>query len=156
MSVDYQSMLHPELIFLDLTDQNEAELFEQVAQRLEKLGYVQNTYADALKKREQEFPTGLVTKYLALALPHTDPEYVDKAFICMVKNATALDVLQMGLNEPMQTQYFFFLGITATKNQVILLQKFMQLLQRKAFVKGVTTISKADEMFEFLQQEFGK
>ena len=61
-----------------------------------------------------------------------------------------------GLNEPMQAQYFFFLGITDSKNQVILLQKFMKLLQDQEFVAGLTNISAENEMFEFLQREFDK
>ncbi len=90
MPVDYHAMLHPELIFLDLTAESEAQLFEQVGKRLQKLGYVKESYAGALEKREQEFPTGLVTKYLPVALPHTDPEHVNQAFICMVKNEKLL------------------------------------------------------------------
>lgn len=156
MPVDYHAMLHPEIIFLDLAAESETQLFEQVGKRLQKLGYVKASYAGALEKREQEFPTGLVTKYLPVALPHTDPEHVNQAFICMVKNEKLLDVLQMGLNEPMQAQYFFFLGITDSKNQVILLQKFMKLLQDQEFVAGLTSISAENEMFGFLQREFDK
>lgn len=45
MPVDYHAMLHPELIFLDLAAESEAQLFEQVGKRLQKLGYVKESYA---------------------------------------------------------------------------------------------------------------
>ena len=150
----YRSMLHPELIFLDMQADRTGELFTQIGAKLQKLGYVKTDYSKALTQREADFPTGLVTKYLPVALPHTDPEYVEKPFICLAKNEKPLALLQMGTNEPMQAQYFFFLGITVPKDQVVLLQKFMQLLQDENFVKGLTHITEPAEMFAFIKQEF--
>lgn len=152
--INYKEMLHQETIFLDIDADNNDQLFEQVGARLKKLGYVKDSYVDALKKREKEFPTGLQTKFLPIALPHVDPENINKPFIAAVRNSKAIHMQQMGSNEDMTVQYFFFLGITDSSHQVILLQKFMQLLQSKDFADGLTSQKDQKGMFNFLNKAF--
>ena len=102
-------MLHRELIFLDENSNNREELFESISHKLMDLGYVKSSYQVALNSREDEFPTGLITKFLPIALPHADPENVNKAFIAVARNNQEIPMLQMGSNEEMRTKYFFFL-----------------------------------------------
>lgn len=152
--INYKEMLHEDTIFLTIDANDRDDLFEQIAERLNKLGYVKDSYAEALKKREDEFPTGLVTKYLSIALPHVDPENINKPFIAAVKNAKLIHMLQMGSNEDMKAQYFFFLGITDSSHQVVLLQKFMLLLRNKNFTDELTSQTDPKKMFEFLKKAF--
>lgn len=152
--INYKEMLHEDTIFLTIDANDRDDLFEQIAERLNKLGYVKDSYAEALKKCEDEFPTGLVTKYLSIALPHVDPENINKPFIAAVKNAKPIHMLQMGSNEDMKAQYFFFLGITDSSHQVVLLQKFMLLLRNKNFTDELTSQTDPKKMFEFLKKAF--
>ncbi|MFR0586592.1 PTS sugar transporter subunit IIA [Lactobacillus porci] len=153
-AIDYEEMLHEDTIFLDVDANNRKELFAEVGARMKKLGYVKDSYVDALNQREEEFPTGLMTKYLPIALPHVDPEHINKPFIAAVRNNKPVHMLQMGSNEDMESQYFFFLGITDSSHQVILLQKFMKLLQDKTFADTLQNIKTPQEMFEFLKKSF--
>ncbi|MGZ7153780.1 PTS sugar transporter subunit IIA, partial [Streptococcus pyogenes] len=65
----------------------------------------------ALLDRESHFPTGLKTKFLNIALPHTDPEVIKKPFIYIVRIDNPITMLQMGDNSEMLCQNFLFLGI---------------------------------------------
>lgn len=152
--INYHEMLHQDTIFLDIDAENSDQLFEQVGSKLKQLGYAKDSYIDALKKREKEFPTGLVTKYLPIALPHVDPENINKPFIAAVKNSKPIHMLQMGSNEDMEAQYFFFLGITDSSHQVVLLQKFMQLLQDQKFADNLTSQTDPEGMYQFLTKAF--
>lgn len=152
--VNYEDMLHEDTIFLDIDAENSGQLFEQVGAKLESLGYAKDSYIIALKEREKEFPTGLVTKFLPIALPHVDPENINRPFIAAVKNSKSIHMLQMGSNEDMETQYFFFLGITDSSHQVILLQKFMELLRDEKFANGLTSQDNPKGMYEFLTKAF--
>lgn len=154
MSLDYKNMLHKDTIFLDVDVNNRDELFATISSKLEDLGYVKSSYSNALSTREDEFPTGLITKYLPIALPHADPENVNEAFIAVVKNSKKIHMLQMGTNEDLEAQYFFFLGITDSSHQVILLQKFMQLLQDKNFVDSLVAVTNENDMFNLLSKFF--
>lgn len=62
--MNYKDMLHRELIFLDENSNNREELFESISHKLMDLGYVKSSYQVALNSREDEFPTGLITKIL--------------------------------------------------------------------------------------------
>lgn len=152
--INYSNMLHKETIFLDIDANNSDELFEQVASKLMNLGYVNDSYVRALKLREKEFPTGLQTKFLSIALPHVDPEHINKPFIATVINSKPIHMQQMGSNEDMEVRYFFFLGITDSSYQVVLLQKFMQLLQNKRFADDLTNQTNQETMYNFMTNEF--
>lgn len=52
-------MLNEELIYLDMPYSTQNELFEEMSKKFLELGYVNEEYLDALKKREEEFPTGI-------------------------------------------------------------------------------------------------
>ncbi|MFD1901204.1 PTS sugar transporter subunit IIA [Enterococcus termitis] len=73
-----KEMFQPKLIDLQVSVQNEEELFELIAARLQKEGYVNDGYLAGIKAREKEFPTGLITEYLNIALPHSDTEYIER------------------------------------------------------------------------------
>ena len=55
-------MLNEELIYLDMPYSTQNELFEEMSKKFLELGYVNEEYLDALKKREEEFPTGIKTQ----------------------------------------------------------------------------------------------
>ena len=84
-TIDYKNMIQKDCIFLNLKVADRHELFEQVGEKLKRIGYVKDTYVDALNEREAEFPTGLMTKYLPISLPHVDSVNVNRAFIAVVK-----------------------------------------------------------------------
>ena len=71
----YTSMFDERLIFLDVEGEDLKELFEEIAKRLQEQGFVNEQYVEGLLAREQAFPTGLITQYLNIGLPHSEPAY---------------------------------------------------------------------------------
>ena len=63
-------------------------------------------------------------------------------------------MLQMGYNTEEQASTFFFLGITKSDDQLILLQKFMALIQDKDFTTQFSQITDTKEMFNYLSEKF--
>ncbi|MFV0983379.1 PTS sugar transporter subunit IIA [Latilactobacillus sakei] len=153
---EYSELFDQALILNDIDAKNRQDLFSQVAVVLEKEGYIEDTYLDALNKREDEFPTGVVTEYLPIAMPHANPVNVKKPFIAVVQLNNPVHVLQMGLNEDEETQTFFFLGIVKETQelQVKLLQRFMQLMNSQEFVAKFEAVKNPTEMYQLLTIEF--
>jgi PTS system galactitol-specific IIA component len=125
---------------LDLVDLNvnvftEEEAFEIVANRLSGLGMVNDNYLKGITTREKEFPTGLITQHLNIALPHSDPEYVNKPFIFIARLENDVTCKQMGDSQEMSVRDLFFLGIKNGKEQVGLLQAIMNLFMNETFVE---------------------
>lgn len=125
------------------------ELVDQIAKVLSD-EYVKDSYAEAVKAREQEFPTGLKTQNLNIGIPHTDPGHILKPFVFFAKNKSKIAIRQMGDNEPMESEYFFFLGIKDSKSQVGLLSELMELFMNEDFVEKLTTAKDIEEIINAL------
>lgn len=65
-----------------------------LAKEFVKAGVVQENFLDGLLRREANFPTGLITDGVGVAIPHTDSEYVKKNQLGF-----------MSLDEPVKFQY---------------------------------------------------
>lgn len=152
----YANLFDRNLVFWNIHADSCTDLYQKIAHKLEDANVVETSYFKALTAREKEFPTGLNTQYLPIALPHANPENVKKAFIAVVKTTSQINMKQMGTNEDMESQYFFFLGIVKEKQdlQVKLLQRFMQLMNDESFVKSFKKLSKPEEVYEFLVNRF--
>jgi len=48
------------------------EVLTELADHLQAAGYVKESYADGILKREEIYPTGLTTGQINVAVPHTD------------------------------------------------------------------------------------
>ncbi|OJG64931.1 hypothetical protein RV09_GL001349 [Enterococcus moraviensis] len=147
-------MFQPDLIDLQVTVQDEEELFELIAKRLYQAGYVNEGYLDGIKSREIGFPTGLITEYLNIALPHSDTEYIERPFIYIARTTNPIKVKQMGDNQEMEVRDLFFLGIKDPSKQVGLLQELMVLFQNEAFVSELENTTKNEEVFSLFMKQW--
>lgn len=146
----YKTMLQPDLIGLDFQETNQLNLFQSVSKILLLKGYVRETYLESLIERERQFPTGLQTRYLNIALPHTDPEVINHPFIFVVRNSQQITMLQMGDNSETPCRHFLFLGIKDPKSQVGLLAKLMDLFSKEDFVTHFAQIDDEVAMYQLL------
>lgn len=142
-----QELFQPELIDLQVQANSEEELFAVIAERLLELGYVYSDYLTGITLRERNFPTGLITQHLNIALPHSDTEYVKKPFIYIVRLKQPVIVRQMGDNQEMLVKDIFFLGIKEPTKQVGLLQLLITLFQEEAFMEALQNVEESEAMY---------
>ncbi|MEF9938331.1 PTS sugar transporter subunit IIA [Carnobacterium sp.] len=142
-----KELFQPELIDLQVQANSEEELFAVIAERLLELGYVYSDYLAGITLREQNFPTGLITQHLNIALPHSDTEYVKKPFIYIVRLKQPVIVRQMGDNQEMLVKDIFFLGIKEPTKQVGLLQLLITLFQEEAFMEALQNVEESEAMY---------
>jgi PTS system galactitol-specific IIA component len=133
--VNYKDMFDKQLISLEVEGESEEKVFETVAAHLKALGFVNDGYLKGITAREKQFPTGLITQHLNIALPHSDPEYIEKPFVYIARLKNEVKVKQMGDSQEMGVKNLFFLGIKDPKGQVGLLQAFMELFMKEDFVR---------------------
>lgn len=142
-----KELFQPELIDLQVQVNSEEELFAVIAERLLELGYVYSDYLTGITLRERNFPTGLITQHLNIALPHSDTEYVKKPFIYIVRLKQPVIVRQMGDNQEMLVKDIFFLGIKEPTKQVGLLQLLITLFQEEAFMEALQNVEESEAMY---------
>ena len=68
---------------VSLSGENDKEILGQMADVMFQEGYVNEGFHNAIIRREENFPTGLPTGEINVAIPHTDPEYVNRPAVCL-------------------------------------------------------------------------
>ncbi|KKB74496.1 MULTISPECIES: PTS sugar transporter subunit IIA [Bacillus] len=141
-----------ELVFTDLHAQTPAELLETIGFALKELGYVEDTFTDAIIERERKYPTGLALEDCNIGLPHTDREHVKQAFIAVVKNGRKLPFIHMGTEDrQVDIDCFFVLGVTDPEKQVEILQTLMEKFDDAQFVRRLNELNEKKQLFTFLK-----
>lgn len=124
------------------------EVEARLADRLHDLGYVKDSYAAALAKREEDFPTGLHLGRFNAAMPHCDPEHVSEGAICL--GVLKQPVPWRLMDDKAQTcdvSIVIMLAITDPKEHIAMLRKVIGLIQDQALVERVISCDDTDEVF---------
>lgn len=144
---------NPEKKYLavELSADNKIDVLRQMAYSLYEEGYVKDTYSEAIINREKIYPTGLPTGAISVAIPHTDPEHVNEAAICLgiLDKPVTFEVMGMA-GEQVEVLVLFMLSIKHKEDQMDTLAKLIAVCQnqdmlRKIVDKDLETINKVME-----------
>jgi len=132
------------VILLDLEAKTSKEVLTLMSKHLNEKRLIKDSYLEAVVSREKEFPTGLPTKGISVAIPHTDAEHVKQKTISL---AILKDPVEFGvMGDPHQTtpvKLVFMLAMDEADAQLNLLQNLMKVFQD-------------EEMLQFLVSEKDK
>ena len=155
-----EGILKRELIAPDVEAATQAELFAYAAEKLIALGYVSPGYDEKLMQREEHFPTGLATKSMDVAIPHTDSHVVQESFIFVLKVNGAVPFHQMGTfpqdNVLVYPRMVFILGFVKDELQLEILQALMGLFNEVAIMEQLAEIEDAGQLFNTLRQQLAR
>ena len=136
MSGNNEALFTPELVFFDWECATPDEVFARPEGELAPRGYIASGWLDAVRTREDAYPTGLAMPAANIAIPHTDSGFVAKPYIAVTFNAMA------GMGAPVPAQIVINLGIAEPGGQVEALQALMNIFMdadAAADVLGQTT-----------------
>lgn len=152
MATSLFNSLTADAILLGVEAKTNEEVIRLLASRLHQLGYVKDSYADAVVKREQSMPTGLpLERTDNVAVPHTDPEHVLKAAIAMATLKTPVDFANM--EDPEETVgvgTVFLLAINDKDKQIETLQSIMGAIQSPEILDGLKLAQTTDDLKKLL------
>lgn len=132
------------VIYFDQDASSNTEALAKLANRLHAAGVVNDQYKDAILKREANFPTGLMTKTIGVAIPHCDADKVIQPQIGFMRLKKPVTFHQMGDNSEIQVRVIFMLALKKSDDQLTMLQKLMALFQNEdamAQVQQVTSVN---------------
>lgn len=140
---DNEALFTPELVFFDWECATPDEVFARLEDELAPRGYTAPGWLDTVRMREDAYPTGLAMPAANIAIPHTDPGFVAKPYIAVVKPAAPVTFNAMaGMGAPVPAQIVINLGIAEPGGQVEALQALMNIFMDAdvaADVLGQTT-----------------
>lgn len=128
------------------------EVIRLLAGRLEKLGYVRPSFADAVLAREARMPTGLpMGRDSNVAVPHTDPEHVLKPGIALATLSHPVDFANMeDPEEAVPVGLVFMLALNDKDKQIEMLQQIMLTIQDETLSQKLLDAGTADELLALL------
>lgn len=122
--------LVPELARVDLEAASADEVLETLAADSLAAGYVRDSFGEAVREREQAFPTGLPTP-VPTAIPHVDTDHVVRPGLVPVRLASPVVFAQMGGGgSDVPVELVVLLLVTDRHAQVPTLGALLQALQR--------------------------
>lgn len=148
-------LLRPELVFFDVDAKDEHELFEQLGERLRPLGCITDDWLERIESREGQYPTGLHTKTIGIALPHADG-CVREQYIAVVKPVRPVVFRPMaGIGGPVEASLVLNLGVTRDGGQVEVLQQLMNVFMDEDSVAEIMAQTTPEGMVRALSRHFG-
>ncbi len=123
---------------VSLSGENDKEILGQMADVMFQEGYVNEGFHNAIIRREENFPTGLPTGEINVAIPHTDPEYVNRPAVCLGILDSPVKFNVMGMeNATVLVSVLFMLAIKKKEDQLGLLQKLIATCQDQEMLKVI-------------------
>ncbi|MBS6547212.1 MAG: PTS sugar transporter subunit IIA [Butyricicoccus pullicaecorum] len=145
-----------ELIVRNVDAKDAEDAIRQVGQKFLQAGFVKDTYIDAVAAREKTFPTGLQLAEIAVAMPHTDPQHVNRPGVCIAQLAHPVTFEHMGdPDTKVEAEMLFMMAIKNPDEQVELLQKVLSVFQQPETVAAFRAAKSDDELFKVAQQYIG-
>lgn len=145
-------MIEKELVFLDFSANDYNDFFDKISDILYEKGYVKESFKNAIKKREEEFPTGLQVENLGIAIPHTDSIHVNKPSIVFVRFDKPMIFNGMGGEGKVNAEMAFVLLVTDKNKQVPLLQKLMSIVTNNEIMNKLQKY-KNEDIIKVLEEE---
>lgn len=144
-----------ELLILKLNqEKTDIEVLSALADRLCEQGLVKDTYKKAILDREAEYPTGLFTGNINVAIPHADIKHVNKASVCVgiIEKPIKFHAMDEPANE-IDVSLVIMLALTEAHGHIKMLQKVVALIQNQELVKKVMESTDLKTVYEIIKEQ---
>jgi PTS system galactitol-specific IIA component len=147
MQYTLMDLLKPEHIQVGVEAATAQEAIQKLTDSLVISGHVSAEFAQDVWQREQTFPTGLPTQPLAVAIPHADPDHVQRSAIAIGLLKSPVKFAQMGSDGStlLDVRIIFLLAIKEREKQVEMIRQLMTLIQTPALLEGLAKAEDAQE-----------
>lgn len=150
-----QNYLNEELVDVLDIQGGQKEYFQLVYQKLNQLNYIEDGYLDAIIEREKAYPTGLQTPFFTVAIPHTDPQFIKKPFIYLVKLQKPIAFGQMGTTDTLiDVDCTFVLGMEKGTDQLVVLQRLMKMFSTEEVMNKLKMVNEVHAFYQIVSEFF--
>ena len=139
--------LNKDLVYFFDASIERDDAIRKLASLLETNGFAKETFTQAVIEREKVFPTGLPTKPIGIAIPHTDAEHVHKGAMAVGILQSPVEFIEMGtVDSPVEISIISMLAISNPDMLITVLMKLANSFQDEQFLLGLSSAKTADEV----------
>ena len=130
---------------------NKEEALKLLADEFVKTGVAKDTFYQGLINREKEFPTGLSLNNMCVAIPHTDPEHVNRTQVGFMTLDEPVEFIEMGTEDKViPVKMMFMLALKEAHQQLEMLTKLMDVFQNDELVEKFYNVTNYEDLYELL------
>jgi len=121
---------------------------------LKKNNLVDDGYENAVIQRENEFPTGLPTVPIPIAMPHSDRKNVKKSAIVIAKLVNPVIFNRMDKpSEEIAVKIVILLAIKDDEEQLEIIRQLMSIVQDSQLLVKLSELNSAEELALMLENQ---
>ncbi|MGV2444446.1 UNVERIFIED_CONTAM: PTS sugar transporter subunit IIA [Bacillus sp. ATCC 13368] len=140
-------------IFTDLEVSNKEEALRILADSLLDQGFIHDSFYESLIKREKNFPTGLETYDMGIAIPHTEPQHVKQDSIAVaVLDKPILFQDMVDKNNSINVKVIFLLGLSKSTKHLNILKQIFELIKEEGSLGEISSMSKT-HLYSYLEEK---
>lgn len=139
-----------DMIMMDIHASSSDELLKKLSRLFYDRDYVQDSFKQAIIKREEQYPTGLKTTSIGVAIPHADPIHVKQESLAVGILKDAVTFHEMTSGEPLNVEIVFMLGITDSGQHLTMLKALSEILRDKEKLSSIRDAAAKEEVFQYI------
>lgn len=122
-----------------------------MSRTLERSGAVKAGHGDSIVAREAQFPTGLPTAQVQVAIPHTGAGFTNFSALlfCRLKEAVPWDSMEED-GEPLAVRLVFMLALKQASEHTTVLCRLMELFQQPQLLQALCDVRDEGELRNIL------
>lgn len=129
--------------------EDSTDIISRMAARLTEAGIVKQDFGKHVLEREATYPTGLQTKALGVAIPHTDSKYVNQSQIAFASLKNPICFKDMtDPDKEVEVSLVFMIAMSKPHDQMTLLSNLMMAFQNES---AITKLLQSDDIAEVKQ-----
>lgn len=146
--------LDSRLVAMELEAGTMEEVMEMMGGRFIQLGYCKDSYIQALKDREVEFPTGIDIDGVGVAMPHTDISHVNLSGIGIATLKEPVTFIHMATDDvQVPVKLVFMLAVDDPNRHLAEIQDILAIIQDKQTLEKILTAKKTEEVIEIIKKK---
>ena len=150
-----QDMLSKNEIHAIISDETERdEVIRLLGRELAAFGMVDDTYGELALERERQYPTGVPTEPMAVAIPHSERSQVYKTGIgvAVLKNSAKFASMD-DADRLLDVKVVFMLAVSSDDGHLEMIQDIMEIIQDSQVVDAILTSASTDHIERIMHRE---
>ena len=132
---------------------SKAEALKLLADEFVKAGVAKDTFYDGLITREENFATGLSLNNMCVAIPHTDPEHVNRTQIGFMTLDEPVEFIEMGtVDKKIPVTLMFMLALKEAHEQMDMLVKLMDVFQNDELMEKFSKVDNYEDFYKLIEE----
>ena len=129
------------------------EALKMLADEFMNSGVAKDSFFEGIITREKNFATGLSLDNMCVAIPHTDPEHVNRTQIGFMSLEEPVEFVEMGTDDKLiPVTMMFMMALKEAHQQLDMLMKLMDVFQNNDLMERFAKADTYEDYYELIKE----